>query len=60
MNWEGIKSHSGSLKDWWTKISAAKNYLEIQDKHEWQIWKDRNGWLFNGEKRKEIEIVLRA
>lgn len=66
VSWEELQNNTNSFREWWKEQSRVKNSWDLQDRQEfttylmWHIWKARNAWIFNGEKRSEIEVVQHA
>lgn len=66
VQWDGQGQQRGSIKEWWNKLGNAINRKDMSDRIElsayimWQIWKNRNNWIFNSEKLIEIEVVNKA
>lgn len=58
-----MMQHTSSFREWWKEHGKAHNNKDLQERQEltaytlWHIWKARNAWNFNDEKRTEREIV---
>lgn len=66
VQWEGLDTSCDSFKEWWKKLENAKKNQTMADRKElsayiiWQIWKQRNRWLFHTEKWTKQEVVQKA
>lgn len=66
INWEGLKCHTQSMKQWWMELAKAGNMGSMKDKIEvtayiiWNLWKARNAWHFYRTEVAAWDIVNKA
>lgn len=63
LKWDGLEQESENFSWWWQKLSLLSLDKTNQDTIQlsvyilWMLWKTRNLWVFNWERRSEKEIV---
>lgn len=63
VKWDGLDKEAVKFEWWWQKLCALSMDKINQDRIQlsvyilWLLWKTRNMWIFNGERRTEKEIV---